>query len=174
MTTKSPNHLATLEEFRKGRKPATPRERAAGLRMAASTLRIVKPPIEDVAAMLESWAEVQETIAVFEDEAARRPLHLSWNGTEWVDDRCGCRYHPDDDNGSHGGAPHVHRCERHQAQPAIPTSVLLRRLRQWRDGSTAFTDTMFTVEVGDASFSRGDLPSAVAAMLGLIETGDTL
>lgn len=42
-----------------------------------------------------------------------RGLHLEWNGTEWVDDRCGCRYHPDDDAGSHGGAPHVHRCEKH-------------------------------------------------------------
>jgi hypothetical protein len=43
-----------------------------------------------------------------------RPHHLAWNGTEWVDGRCGCRYHPDDDNGSHGGAPHVHRCEKHK------------------------------------------------------------
>jgi hypothetical protein len=43
----------------------------------------------------------------------RRPHRLKWNGHEWVDYRCGCRYHPDDDNGSHGGAPHVHRCERH-------------------------------------------------------------
>ena len=42
-----------------------------------------------------------------------RELHLSWNGVEWVDDRCGCRYHPDDPNGSHGGAPHVHRCKQH-------------------------------------------------------------
>ncbi len=42
-----------------------------------------------------------------------RELHLSWNGVEWMDDRCGCRYHPDDPNGSHGGAPHVHRCKQH-------------------------------------------------------------
>lgn len=48
---------------------------------------------------------------------ATRDHHLAWNGTEWVDDRCGCRYHPDDDNGSHGGAPHVHRCERHSGSP---------------------------------------------------------
>ena len=44
-----------------------------------------------------------------------RPLHLRWNGTEWTDDRCGCRYHPDDPNMTHGGAPHVHRCDRHTA-----------------------------------------------------------
>lgn len=42
-----------------------------------------------------------------------RPHKLTWNGTEWVAP-CGCRYHPDDDNGSHGGAPHVHRCEKHR------------------------------------------------------------
>ncbi len=42
-----------------------------------------------------------------------RALHLVWNGVEWVDDRCGCRYHPDDPNMTHGGAPHVHPCERH-------------------------------------------------------------
>jgi hypothetical protein len=48
----------------------------------------------------------------------RRPNYLKWNGHEWVDYRCGCRYHPDDDSGSHGGAPHVHRCERH-AGPII-------------------------------------------------------
>lgn len=42
-------------------------------------------------------------------------LHLVWNGVEWVDDRCGCRYHPDDQNMSHGGAPHVHQCEKHKA-----------------------------------------------------------
>lgn len=41
-----------------------------------------------------------------------RPHKLTWNGTEWVAP-CGCRYHPDDDSGSHGGAPHVHRCESH-------------------------------------------------------------
>lgn len=41
--------------------------------------------------------------------------HLQWNGTEWVDDRCGCRYHPDDNNHTHGGAPHVHLCDKHIA-----------------------------------------------------------
>jgi hypothetical protein len=46
-----------------------------------------------------------------------RPHHLWWTGTEWIDERCGCRYHPDDDNGSHGGAPHIHHCPRH----ATPT-----------------------------------------------------
>ena len=47
------------------------------------------------------------------EEPPTRPHHLKWNGTEWVDERCGCRYHPDDDNGKHGGAPHVHLCEKH-------------------------------------------------------------
>ena len=44
-----------------------------------------------------------------------RPNHLVWDGIEWVDERCGCQYHPDDDNGTHGGAPHVHLCAKHQA-----------------------------------------------------------
>jgi hypothetical protein len=44
-----------------------------------------------------------------------RPHHLVWSGVEWVDERCGCRYHPDDDNRSHGGAPHVHHCKEHSA-----------------------------------------------------------
>lgn len=63
-----------------------------------------------------------------------RGLHLEWNGTEWVDDRCGCRYHPDDDRGSHGGAPHVHRCERHsaadpEARRIVELEGLLKRER---------------------------------------------
>lgn len=48
-----------------------------------------------------------------------RPHHLVWSGVEWADDRCGCRYHPDDDNGSHGGAPHVHRCSRHEGRITV-------------------------------------------------------
>jgi hypothetical protein len=48
-----------------------------------------------------------------EPTPAIRPHHLAWSGTEWTDERCGCRYHPDDDNGSHGGAPHVHLCKQH-------------------------------------------------------------
>lgn len=50
-----------------------------------------------------------------------RPHHLLWNGSEWTDERCGCRYHPDDDNGTHGGAPHVHPCAAHaKAADALP------------------------------------------------------
>ncbi len=49
-----------------------------------------------------------------------RPHHLKWNGTEWVDERCGCRYHPDDDRGTHGGAPHVHPCRKHRADSPTP------------------------------------------------------
>ena len=66
----------------------------------------------------------RETAARLAEEYAHRAgnmgsvrlNHLTWNGTEWVDSRCGCRYHPDDDNGSHGGAPHVHRCEQHTSR----------------------------------------------------------
>lgn len=59
--------------------------------------------------------ELQEAEAArIAAEARARPNHLKWNGTEWVDDRCGCRYHPDDDNGTHGGAPHIHRCAEHE------------------------------------------------------------
>lgn len=41
-----------------------------------------------------------------------RPLVLDWKDGEWTFD-CdghgnGCRLHPDDDNNTHGGAPHVH------------------------------------------------------------------
>lgn len=59
-----------------------------------------------------------------------RPLHLAWNGAEWVDGRCGCRYHPDDDRGSHGGAPHVHRCEQHTAAAIHPTDPP-KQAREW-------------------------------------------
>ena len=48
------------------------------------------------------------------DRTKPRELNLVWNGVEWADDRCGCRYHPDDQNMSHGGGPHVHQCERHK------------------------------------------------------------
>lgn len=59
-----------------------------------------------------------------------RELHLQWNGTEYVDDRCGCRYHPDDDSGSHSGAPHVHLCARHSAAPVRDETGLLNALTQ--------------------------------------------
>ncbi len=49
---------------------------------------------------------------------AERPNHLIWMETEWVDERCGCAYHPDDDNGTHGGGPHRHGCPAHpEPQP---------------------------------------------------------
>ncbi len=50
-----------------------------------------------------------------------RPNHLKWNGTEWVDERCGCRYHPDDDKGTHEGAPHLHLCTKHRSPAPEPT-----------------------------------------------------
>lgn len=43
---------------------------------------------------------------------AQRPHKLEWSGREWKAP-CGCAYHPDDDKGTHGGAPHVHRCQEH-------------------------------------------------------------
>lgn len=63
------------------------------------------------------WREkgnLGRSIQALTAEEPSRPHHLAWNGTEWTDDRCGCRYHPDDNNGKHGGAPHVHRCEQHK------------------------------------------------------------
>ena len=63
---------------------------------------------------------------VFEGDqvsAEARALHLVWDGTDWIDDRCGCRYHPDDPNGSHGGAPHVHRCERHTGDDRLRARI---------------------------------------------------
>jgi len=48
-----------------------------------------------------------------------RALHLMWNGEEWIDERCGCRYHPDDPNMTHGGAPHMHPCKKHAKQDSI-------------------------------------------------------
>ena len=47
-------------------------------------------------------------------ELEHRPLHLVVRNGEWVDDRCGCAYHPDDDNNTHRGGPHVHECAEHQ------------------------------------------------------------
>jgi len=41
-----------------------------------------------------------------------RPMHLVWNGTEWVDDRCGCRFHPDP-------FPHVHPCSDEHKRPDL-------------------------------------------------------
>ena len=61
-------------------------------------------------------ARYEATIVAKEPDDTVRALHLVWNGVEWIDDRCGCRYHPDDPNMSHGGAPHVHPCERHAAE----------------------------------------------------------
>jgi len=58
--------------------------------------------------------EARAALAASPPEGTARPLHLSWNGTEWVDDRCGCRFHPDDPNNNHGGGPHVHQCAFHR------------------------------------------------------------
>lgn len=44
-----------------------------------------------------------------------RQHHLIWKNNQWVDQRCGCAYHPDDDNGTHGGGPHGHPCKAHEA-----------------------------------------------------------
>ncbi len=71
-----------------------------------------------------------------------RPLHLAWTGTEWVDSRCGCRYHPDDNNMSHGGAPHVHLCERHASVAAAVLGERERALVQEHldDNATGLAD----------------------------------
>lgn len=67
--------------------------------------------------------------------APTRPHHLRWSGVEWVDDRCGCRYHPDDNNGSHGGAPHVHRCDQHPDVDRFRFAIELIN-RRWHEIST--------------------------------------
>lgn len=59
----SPAHQRALAEFRAGRKPAGPRERAAQMRTAAATVRTAEPTPEAVASMLEEWADIQEAIA---------------------------------------------------------------------------------------------------------------
>lgn len=51
----------------------------------------------------------QHLVSVF---TPTRMHKLTWDGKQWIAP-CGCAYHPDDDNMSHGGAPHVHRCEVH-------------------------------------------------------------
>lgn len=65
-----------------------------------------------------AWAALDSAVTAGSPPETQpdRPHKLTWNGAEWVAP-CGCRYHPDDDNGSHGGAPHVHRCETHAAAP---------------------------------------------------------
>jgi len=65
------------------------------------------------------WAEGYRCAAIdfAPPTEPNRPHHLVWSGVEWIDDRCGCRYHPDDDNQTHGGGPHVHPCEKHRANP---------------------------------------------------------
>lgn len=75
---------------------------------------------------LITWAERIRSwplLDVASADEATRPHHLRWSGAEWVDDRCGCRYHPDDDNGSHGGAPHVHRCAHHSNSATPPAAA---------------------------------------------------
>lgn len=90
-------------------------------------------------------------------EPAPRDSHLVWNGVEWVDDRCGCRYHPDDDNGTHGGGPHVHPCAAHRpaAAPAAPPVELTRELT--REQNAAVHEALLaSVEPGD--FLAPDAP----------------
>ncbi len=63
-----------------------------------------------------------------------RDLHLAWDGDEWADDRCGCHYHPDDDNDTHGGGPHVHPCAAHRAATdglEIRAAVVVDESRNW-------------------------------------------
>lgn len=61
------SHASTLREFANGRAPASARERAANYRAAAWAVRGLKSPHEDVARMLEQWAEVQDVIADAEE-----------------------------------------------------------------------------------------------------------
>jgi hypothetical protein len=88
-------------------------------------------------------------------QSEARHLHLVWSGTEWVDERCGCRYHPDDDNGSHGGAPHVHRCKAHdQRTPAPNIAAAVAELEEavelddWTDVRRGIRRALAHLQVG--------------------------
>ena len=111
---------------------ATLRERVEALEARAAQLdaevRSRMQEVGDVEAALETErAEGDRLVA--SDEAAwkrvataeaklleleHRPLHLVVRDGQWVDGRCKskppCSFHPDDDNGSHGGRMHVHEC----------------------------------------------------------------
>lgn len=89
------------------------------------------------------------------DEPARSH-HLIWNGTEWVDDRCGCRYHPDDDRGTHGGAPHVHLCERHAATTRSP-----RERDPWLAAADALLGSSLPTRDREAVDMRGDKKESI-------------
>jgi len=85
-----------------------------------------------------------------------RGHHLAWNGAEWADERCGCRYHPDDDNGSHGGAPHVHRCEKHSRHAPVRSEepVIIQQVREWisqaQHGHSSFWSRAKLIELLEA------------------------
>lgn len=82
---------------------------------------VAPQPVTDDRRLNHEQAERFKDMMIQEGILLPRPArdhHLRWVETEWADARCGCRYHPDDDNGTHGGAPHVHLCERHQASAA--------------------------------------------------------
>jgi NTP pyrophosphatase (non-canonical NTP hydrolase) len=127
-------------------------------------LRVVRTAEEDEVRRADALSELQriasddsdpdaaaharehlKNIEAHETSTPARSHHLAWTGVEWTDDRCGCRYHPDDDNGSHGGAPHVHRCEKHSAPPpdgtteqwnaTVRDAVADLRAREPNDGS---------------------------------------
>lgn len=110
------------------------RGHADGAADAETAIKTLRAQRDEARALAEYWADkpwrgptadgthslpwLAATTPAEEPTVKPRALHLDWNGVEWVDDRCGCRYHPDDENGSHGGAPHVHRCEQHKEEPA--------------------------------------------------------
>lgn len=71
----------------------------------------------------EIYAVVSEALALTRTTTLARDHRLAWNGTEWVAP-CGCRYHPEDDNGTHGGAPHVHPCASHAGPVDVEAPVL--------------------------------------------------
>lgn len=83
-------------------------------------------PVKVSKADIGDW---KRTVPTDDPTQESRRLHLAWNSVEYVDNRCGCRYHPDDDNGTHGGGPHVHPCKQHRRKIACLRTDYAETLR---------------------------------------------
>jgi len=87
-------------------------------RLSAPSFRIIKSEIDALTAERDAEArradEAREGRYLYWQQV--ESLHLAFQDGQWVDTRCGCAYHPDDRNGTHGGGPHVHSCADHMVQ----------------------------------------------------------
>ena len=71
-------------------------------------------------------AKYELTAMTAEIDKADRSFALTWRADEWHFD-CGCALHPTDDNGTHGGGPHIQPCAKHEF-----LSNSAERLRAWQ------------------------------------------